>query len=510
MTSLTKLRKMTKWGIIGIIAGFVLSIVLTSAVSNQVNTAQIGIEIDGTEISSETVDRIIGQALPRGGLLSDTDRKQIAKNAVDQLVQSQLALQQAKKRGLKPTELEIIQEIKRQLFTDPKTGEINEGGYEEARKTLSSNRWNQIAEAIEEQITQWKMNQAVTGSVVITPAALRDYYNIRFQRADVSHIIIRPRELVSTAAVRKYYNANSDSFYVEERVKGRHILWRVPQDAKPEAKFQAQALAQAALFRIKQGTRFNTLYRESLLDTSGLVLAQDLNWFNRGQMVPAFDTVAFNYPVRKATGIIETPFGYHVAYFDAHEKRHRNSLKDAEDIIRRDLVTIEEIDEARTIAEGLKERLDNGEKFEALARKYSHGETAKKNGKLGYVIPGEMTPDLYKDSGALTLIAMEMGRLSGDNRVVIDPAISRLLMRLEINEMSGVVASGLGFHIVRLDGRRKADPLLWFDLQNQVAREFKEYTKRQLYVDWTKSLTTNADIKYSDYVKRRIGEDQST
>jgi len=54
--------------------------------------------------------------------------------------------------------------------------------------------------------------------------------------------------------------------------------------------------------------------------------------------------------------------------------------------------------------DGIKERLDNGEKFEVLARQYSEDGTASNGGDLGWVNPGDTVPQFEQAMNALKTI----------------------------------------------------------------------------------------------------------
>jgi len=96
----------------------------------------------------------------------------------------------------------------------------------------------------------------------------------------------------------------------EPAVKARHILFRAPED---DTKARAEALREAndVRRRIVGGERFEDLARE-FGDDGTASRGGDLGWFGPGRMVAEFEEAAFNAPVGRLVGPVETQFGYHL------------------------------------------------------------------------------------------------------------------------------------------------------------------------------------------------------
>ncbi len=495
---------MTKWGILVVVFAFVVTIFADwGARMTGWSHAPYAIKVEGEEITFDQVDRLENSRAEGRGEMSDTDRVKLYTQVVDDLIAEQLGLAQAARMGLGATNQEVVEQTRDRLFRDER-GQFDPGRYQRARRDIPSAEWAQYERMFRNDITLWKIYNFVASGVVIPPGELRDYFNVRYQRAGLRHILIRPGDFVTAEEARAYYESHGDSFLVKERVRGRHVLFPVDANTPADQKMAAFSRAEAVRIRLQAGESFDKIYREALADTSQTVLAQDLDWFGRGDMVPEFDSVAFTWPTRRATEIIETRFGYHVAYFDAHEMPHRQAYADVEDAVRARLSGESQALEAKRLAEDLGRRIAAGESFEDLARRYSSGRSRDRGGWMGDVIPGEMTPELYPDSGSLERIGRELGTLGQQGRVFIDPSITKLIFDLEVNKVSDVVASNHGFHIVRIERRREADPEIWEEQHEQVQREYADLLKNQLYRDWIASIRKNASIKMSDYIKRRI------
>ena len=117
------------------------------------------------------------------------------------------------------------------------------------------------------------------------------------------------------AARGKLTPAQADSAFNEGSVRlFQHILIRVPPSAAPVVEQQklkevTDILRQAAAQR---GFNFTQLARRYSEDPGSKVRGGYLPATPRGQFVPAFDSAAWTLPPGAMTGIVRTPFGFHI------------------------------------------------------------------------------------------------------------------------------------------------------------------------------------------------------
>lgn len=99
-----------------------------------------------------------------------------------------------------------------------------------------------------------------------------------------------------------------------ERVQASHILLMYSGSMRSTAsRSKAEAETQIAALndRIVAGEDFADLARAHS-DCPSKAKGGDLGMFGRGQMVGPFEDAAFGLPVGGTSGVIETPFGYHL------------------------------------------------------------------------------------------------------------------------------------------------------------------------------------------------------
>jgi parvulin-like peptidyl-prolyl isomerase len=73
-----------------------------------------------------------------------------------------------------------------------------------------------------------------------------------------------------------------------------------------------EAAAKDILQQLRGGAKFAALAKEYSLDSSTAPKGGDLGYFSTGMMVEAFDKAAFSLKPGEMSGIIQTPFGYHI------------------------------------------------------------------------------------------------------------------------------------------------------------------------------------------------------
>src|SRR4030042_5785854 len=107
--------------------------------------------------------------------------------------------------------------------------------------------------------------------------------------------------------------------------------------------------------------------------------------------------------------------------------------------------TPEEMGEIRRKGQKVLERIKGGEDFGEMALLYSEDASSKNRGDLGFFKKGELFP-----------------------------AFEREALRLKVGEVSGIVRSEFGFHIIKLLNRKGMDPFPFEEVQERVKADYYE------------------------------------
>jgi peptidyl-prolyl cis-trans isomerase C len=153
----------------------------------------------------------------------------------------------------------------------------------------------------------------------LTPEHLRAQARTSLEVAKVIDAEITSKIAVQDAEVTTFYQQNLERFKQGESVHASHILFGVPQDAPEALKAEAKAKAQTTLKQVRAGGDFAALAQAQSQDQGSAQNGGDLGFFPKGQMNPQFEDAAFKLKAGAVSGVVETPFGFHI--IKVHERR---------------------------------------------------------------------------------------------------------------------------------------------------------------------------------------------
>jgi parvulin-like peptidyl-prolyl isomerase len=133
-----------------------------------------------------------------------------------------------------------------------------------------------------------------------------------------------------------------------------------------------------------------------------------------------------------------------------------------------------EWERARHVAEDLARRIAEGASFEALAREHSSDPSKAKGGDLGFVHRGQMIDEF-----------------------------ERALTPLRPGQVSPIVQTIYGFHLLRLVEIRSATQKTFAEMKSTIVRDLTETRCNQAGAEWSKALRKSAHIEIVD--ERRPG-----
>ena len=119
---------------------------------------------------------------------------------------------------------------------------------------------------------------------------------------------MRTQVQVGERDVDDYYRTHYSSV---ERVRASHILFAVPAGTDAVKREAIRAKAQKVLEQLRAGASFEQMAKEFSEDASASI-GGDLGFFQRGDMVEAFEKVAYGMKKGQTSDLVLTPFGYHI------------------------------------------------------------------------------------------------------------------------------------------------------------------------------------------------------
>jgi len=168
----------------------------------------------------------------------------------------------------------------------------------------------------------------------------------------VSESIV-PAIVISNKDVGDFYSENIDKMKIPVEVRARHILLR-PDSSDVETMNATRERLEKILAEAREGADFATLATEYSQAPSAPD-GGDLGFFGRGQMVEAFEQVAFRLKPGEISIIVSTQFGLHIIKVEENRGGQTVSVAQADEKIRSYLVQQELQSEMEILVDSLRE-----------------------------------------------------------------------------------------------------------------------------------------------------------
>ena len=143
---------------------------------------------------------------------------------------------------------------------------------------------------------------------------LRKRYREEVQKQLLANALLRKqlgKMEITPAEAEKYFTEHKDKFPRRPSAIKAQVI-QIPIEPDSLEKAAVKKRANDALARIKKGEPFSRLAQTLSEDPGTAQSGGDLGWFKRGSLDSTFELAAFKVPVGQVSGVVTTPFGYHL------------------------------------------------------------------------------------------------------------------------------------------------------------------------------------------------------
>lgn len=411
---------------------------------------------------------------------------EMGQQALTQLINTELLVQEAGKLGLAVDE----QELRDSIAAMPDfqvDGRFNKTRYLETLQMIGM-KPSDFENEQKRQLLANKMIDILRAGVHVSDAEIEDHFRYEHERVTIRYIRVRREQFFDKVQVpdaeqvsffeenkeqfrepekvairylafrpetfesgiepteeqlQVYYDEQRASWDTPEQVRARHILLRAAADATEE---DTTALRQRAVDirkRALEGEDFADLAREFSEDSTASA-GGDLGYFGRGVMTAPFEEAAFALQPGEISDIVQTQFGLHIIRVDDRKEAHTRTLEEVRDEIRSAVqkrearkVTLSKVEEAF-------EKLLDGSSFADVGAEFGIAvEETEPFAQSGLI------PNLgYQPKIAETAFALDENELSEimnlDNGYIVFSVARRIASRIppfeEIRDKVGVAA----------------------------------------------------------------------
>ncbi len=395
-----------------------------------------------------------------------------AKQVVDQLIYQRLIEMEAKRLGIRVTDEERAERIKRLLPTafagDAFVGIDRYSAEVQQRFQMTV---PEFEERVRDGLLEERFQRLVTDGITVPPGEVEQEFRRRNEKVKIEYVLVKPEELESRIAVgeeelaqyfdknksryqvperrsvryalldlnqlrqrvaptdeelRAYYKEHLDRYRIQNRVRVSHILFKTIGKTDAEVE-EIRKKAAEVLEKAKRGAKFEELAKQYSEDTTTKAAGGDLGWIVQGQTVLEFEHAAFTLPKGSLSELVKTQYGFHILKVVDRETARTQSFEEVRSSIL-PIVSNEKVERtARELADNISAavRKSGRRPLEELAKEFrlevaetppigvsdpitDLGNTSELHEALSRLRPGELSAPIRIERGYVVLTVKEI------------------------------------------------------------------------------------------------------
>ena len=525
MTMLDRMRRhrgWLKWSLAIVVLAFVMLYIpsfLDDSTQGAANNAVVA-NVEGREITAAQFRRVYQQQMMQyrqsaGANVDERLLKQLGidQRIVQQMIQEEAALAEAKRLGIKASDAEVRERIL-SLPAFQENGQfIGDQRYRQLlRMQNPPMRPDEFEDQVRRSIVAEKLQAALTGWITVADADVTAEFKRRNEKVKLAVVnfpadkfrdatvasdddvakyfeehkegyripekrkvryvtidqeALRQNATVTGQQIERYYNDNIQQYSTPEQVRASHILLKTEGKDDAAVKKQAEDL----LAQLKKGANFEELAKKNSQDEGSAVKGGDLDFFGRGAMVPEFDKVAFELQPGQLSDVVKSQFGYHIIKVTDKRPASQKPLSEVRSQIEDTL-------------------------------KYEQAQTAAQ--KLADQVAGELKKPADFDSVARArgLHSGESGLFSQDEPIAgigMAPAVNQAAFELKDGDVSEPLRTPQGYAFITVTGKQAP----YLPKLDEVKAKVRDDVLKQKAVETArqKAAAVAAEMKSGDFDK---------
>jgi len=302
----------------------------------------------------------------------------------------------------------------------------------------------------------------------MTEDGLKARYKDEVTRQLLANQLLRkslPKIDVAPGEAEKYFHDHPDQFPKRPPSIHAQVIF-IPVEPDSLERAAVRKRAAETLARIRKGESFSRLAQNLSEDPGTAQSGGDLGWFKKGTLDSTFEEAAFKLPVGTVSGIVQTPFGYHLIKVEEADKV-KGEIH-ARHILFRLAPTEADAERAKKKIDDIHAQAVKGVDFGTLAHRYSK-----------YQGPASPEGDLGE---------LPMTVFSNDFRAALDT--------LEIGEISVPLANAQGYHLFKVIDRSAERAYQLPEIKDDLPDMVRQAKLKEQYDSYVADLRKKAHIEY--------------